>query len=123
MERRRNRLRAAAECRRRNQESGNSSPFPLPTSPLALELNVSEQTLPPIQDQKKPAPDFSPDPYPPNEISPTETMPALDEKTVATSKIFSDSIDEIERIVMDNLQKMTKKTMGKSDRSNLISMR
>lgn len=139
LERRRARLRASAELRRRNQENANSSPSPFLTSPLEQDLNDSEQPQPPIQDQKSPLnlSDLSPDPlsmikgsphpteHPLTENSPsTENLVTHDEKKIAAvDKMFSDSIDEIEKIVMKKFPMVEKKTMKKSDRRNLMSMR
>ncbi|XXG46204.1 hypothetical protein AAC387_Pa02g1114 [Persea americana] len=136
MERRRSRLRAVAELRRRTQESANSSPFPLRTSPLAHELNDSEQAQTPIQVRKPrlsifdSSPDSSsimknsqqPAECPLERPHSSENLASKDKNTVGADK-NSDSIDEIGRIVMENFQRMVDRSTKKPKRSTLMSMR
>ncbi|RWR73802.1 protein POLYCHOME-like protein [Cinnamomum micranthum f. kanehirae] len=150
MQRRRDRLREAAELRRRNQEVANSSPSPSPTSPLAHELSDSEEAPPPTQDQEITTivSDLSPDPL----AMTTTSLQPIDKKSVAADrklsdsiddicvaadnnsvsiggicvaadKDFSDSVEKIERIVKENIQRISKKTTKKLERSTLLSMR
>ncbi|XP_058071431.1 protein POLYCHOME-like [Magnolia sinica] len=140
IERRRARLRAAAELRRRNQESADSSPFPLLTSRSRQELSISEQIPPPIQDQD-PLLDISDSsldltdtieksPRPvehPLGISPDINKTATyDLNPTTVEKKCQDSIDQIQRFVMESMQpvaKMNVLTKKKPERSTLMSMR
>ncbi|XP_058073524.1 protein POLYCHOME-like [Magnolia sinica] len=138
LERRRTRLRAAAELRRRNQESPNYSPVPFVSTPSRQERSISEQMPLPIQDQDLLI-NISDFPTSPSTIiksssqpveNPPEISPSIKSLVVHNTEVTDvekkcmDLIEEFEKVVRENLQRILKTpTKKKPERSTLMSMR
>ncbi|KAL5983284.1 negative regulation of ubiquitin-protein transferase [Asimina triloba] len=138
LERRRSRLRFAAELRRR-QERANHSPVPLPSTPPRQELQNSELLLSPHHDEESdpllnvsdlpasPAAAKSsllPIEDPPETLPPSEGLAPGNRTLTADEKKCEELIDEFQKVVTENLKRIEKVTPKKKiERRTLMSMR